>query len=300
MTIGTTDWQRKVPQIAIATTPSKCYSLLPPQLLPPSLRSSVPHSADAGESYVFKVHNTADSRPDEQFAEAQNALLGVLSEAQLPVPQVLPLARPSSDASDGFTLRTAADDGSQHAIRLLTWVPGDVLVGVAQSATLYRSLGCLLACVDSVLLRCDLAARFPALRRRFDWNMECLPDTYARIRGDLLGLAGVDMWVAAVRVAGCCCLPHRLLEFRNAHGCLLSARPPIPAASCWTQRSSSLPRRPGWQATSCGAASSTLTRMSATCWCTPRQRRQRQSGSGAGIAGGEAAAAQQPSRSSLA
>lgn len=31
------------------------------------------------------------------------------------------------------------------------------------------------------------------LRRQFDWNLECLPATYARVRPQLLQLPGVDV-----------------------------------------------------------------------------------------------------------
>ncbi|EFN52057.1 hypothetical protein CHLNCDRAFT_139277 [Chlorella variabilis] len=39
---------------------------------------------------------------------------------------------------DGFTLRVAGEDGQVHAVRLLSWMPGSLLVDVAQSSALYR------------------------------------------------------------------------------------------------------------------------------------------------------------------
>ncbi|KAL4858109.1 Hydroxylysine kinase [Chlorella vulgaris] len=149
-----------------------------------------------GRSWVFKIHNAADSLPEAQFAEAQNALLGLLVAAGFAV--TAPLAqgqhhRADDSFSDGFTLRIRGEDGTTHAARLLTWLPGDVLETVEQSAALYKALGGVLGQVDAVLMGCDLADRYPALRRKFDWNTMQLPATYARVREDLLGGAGVDV-----------------------------------------------------------------------------------------------------------
>ena len=96
---------------------------------------------------MFKVHNAGDSLPEEQFAEAQNALMRHLAAAGLPVPALLPLSSAAAvdaaagasgssgggdGASDGFTLRAAADDGQMHAMRIMSWMPGTLLVDVQQ------------------------------------------------------------------------------------------------------------------------------------------------------------------------
>lgn len=101
--------------------------------------------------------------------------------------------RADDSFSDGFTLRIRGEDGTTHTARLLTWLPGDVLETVEQSAALYKELGGVLGQVDAVLMGCDLADRYPALRRKFDWNTMQLSATYARVREDLLGGAGVDV-----------------------------------------------------------------------------------------------------------
>ena len=94
---------------------------------------------------MFKVHNAGDSLPEEQFAEAQNALMRHLAAAGLPVPALLTLSAAAADAapgpygsssgcgaSDGLTLRAAADDGQMHAMRIMSWMPGTLLVDVQQ------------------------------------------------------------------------------------------------------------------------------------------------------------------------
>ena len=103
---------------------------------------------------MFKVHNAGDSLPEEQFAEAQNALMRHLAAAGLPVPALLPLSSSAAvdaaagasgssgggggGASDGFTLRAAADDGQMHAMRIMSWMPGTLLVDVQQVGGRHR------------------------------------------------------------------------------------------------------------------------------------------------------------------
>ena len=94
------------------------------------------------------MHNAGDSLSEVQFAEAQNALMRHLAAAGIPVPALLPLSLPAAadaaagatsgggggcgPASDGFTLRAAADDGRVHAVRIMSWMPGTLLVDVQQ------------------------------------------------------------------------------------------------------------------------------------------------------------------------
>lgn len=100
---------------------------------------------------MLKVHNEADSNPAVQYAEAQNALLHELASAGLPVPAPLPLVaqRSSPEASssdgsgpsaDGRTLRIRAEDGCLHAVRLLTYLPGTLLVDAPQVGSACRCL----------------------------------------------------------------------------------------------------------------------------------------------------------------
>ncbi|PRW45033.1 hydroxylysine kinase isoform X1 [Chlorella sorokiniana] len=160
---------------------------------------------DGGTPYVLKVHNEADSDPDVQYAEAQNALLHELASAGLPVPAPLPLVAQCSSSpgsssdgggasADGRTLRIRAEDGRLHAVRLLTYLPGMLLVDAPQSLEMYRQLGALLGRANRHLAAAgwDWTAT-SVLRRAFDWNVQHLPATYARVRPALLQLPSVDV-----------------------------------------------------------------------------------------------------------
>ncbi|KAL4436619.1 hypothetical protein ABPG75_003758 [Micractinium tetrahymenae] len=145
----------------------------------------------------MRVHNDADSA-EPLFAEAQNALLLQLQAAGIPVPAPLPVAEPTeadaacSRGGDPCTLRIVAEDGRQHAVRALSWLPGKLLVDVAQSAELCRQLGALLGRTNRALQAWDSTAS-SALRRPYDWNLLYLPATFARIRPALEALPGLDL-----------------------------------------------------------------------------------------------------------
>lgn len=63
-----------------------------------------------------------------------------------------------------------------------------------QSAELYRQLGALLARVNRLLQGWQAPAwAAPALHRAFDWNLQQLVGTYARVRPHLLALPGIDV-----------------------------------------------------------------------------------------------------------
>lgn len=104
---------------------------------PPPCRMPACLRAGPTAACVLKVHNATDSAKP-LFAEAQNALLVQLEAAGIPVPAPLQVAadRPDEEArnlgGDPYTLRIVADDGRQHAVRALSWLPGKLLVDVAQ------------------------------------------------------------------------------------------------------------------------------------------------------------------------
>lgn len=65
---------------------------------------------------------------------------------------------------------------------------------VPQSLELYRQLGALLGRTSRWLADAGWDWRPTAvLHREFDWNICCLPATYARVRGRLLGMPGLDV-----------------------------------------------------------------------------------------------------------
>lgn len=119
-------------------------------------------AAKCGTPYLLKVHNEADSDPSVQYAEAQNALLHEMATSGLPVPAPLPLApqpspQPGSSSdgtgasADGRTLRMRAEDGRLHAVRLLTYLSGTLLVDAPQVG-LVGWAACCLCCRLKLLL----------------------------------------------------------------------------------------------------------------------------------------------------
>ncbi|PSC67732.1 hydroxylysine kinase isoform B [Micractinium conductrix] len=155
-----------------------------------------------GRAAVFKVHNVGDSVPEGQVAEAHNALLAVLAAQGLPVPAALPVVDGSSTASDddalqpspdGHTIRTQGADGKLHACRMLTWLPGVLLVEAPKPLELYRQLGALLGRVQRVLQGWDWESSGALRRPDFEWNVQHLVPTYVRLRADLLALPGLDL-----------------------------------------------------------------------------------------------------------
>lgn len=63
-----------------------------------------------------------------------------------------------------------------------------------QSLELYRQLGALLGRTNRWLADAEWDWRATStLHREFDWNTRCLPATYARVRGRLLGLPSLDV-----------------------------------------------------------------------------------------------------------
>lgn len=63
-----------------------------------------------------------------------------------------------------------------------------------QSLELYRQLGAVLGRTNRWLADAGWDWRGTrVLHRQFDWNLCCLPATYQRVRGRLLGLPGLDV-----------------------------------------------------------------------------------------------------------
>lgn len=95
----------------------------------------LPQRTDAAgaTSYVLKAHNAGDSDPAEEYAEAQSALLAALQDSAVPVPAPLPLRAPAELSTDGYVLRVPGADGRVHAVRLLSWLPGTLLVDAPQA-----------------------------------------------------------------------------------------------------------------------------------------------------------------------
>lgn len=112
-----------------------------------------------GERLVLKV-----SRVDEDAAvlEAQAAVMDHLTTAGIPVPSVRP------DPAGAAVTRWIDARGRERLVRILTWLPGRVLVeATPHPPALLRDLGRLLGRMDRALA--DIS--HPALQRDTEWDL---------------------------------------------------------------------------------------------------------------------------------
>jgi 4-aminobutyrate aminotransferase-like enzyme/Ser/Thr protein kinase RdoA (MazF antagonist) len=110
--------------------------------------------------YVIKISNAEE---DPRVIDLQNAALAHLAAA---APQLeLPRVQPTIDGAPVTSITDA--QGKPHLVRLLTWVPGQMLVGVRpHTVELLRSLGSLLGTMDAALADFD----HPAADRDLKWD----------------------------------------------------------------------------------------------------------------------------------
>ncbi len=110
--------------------------------------------------YVVKISNTEE---DPRVIDLQNAALAHLAAKvpELDLPRV-------QHAFDGAAVMSVPDaHGTPHLVRLLTWVPGEMLAGVRpHTVELLRSLGSLLGTMDAALADFD----HPAADRDLKWD----------------------------------------------------------------------------------------------------------------------------------
>ena len=137
---------------------------------------------------MVKVHNAADSAA-HGLLEAQDRVMELLARRGFPVNRPLPLLH----CPDCIARLPLGPDGGVHAVRLLTWLPGTLLrdAPAHRLAELAGGVGELLARVDAALLEHEGAG----LAHEHDWNLACLPATYARLRPQLqqLGTAAAEL-----------------------------------------------------------------------------------------------------------
>lgn len=117
--------------------------------------------ADDGRQYVLKLSHAGEQR---DVLELQNGALVHLAERApgLALPRVQPAL------SGGPLATVAGPDGTQHFVRLLSYVPGKLLAETApHSPALLRSLGRVLGELDAALL--DFA--HPAAERDLKWDL---------------------------------------------------------------------------------------------------------------------------------
>ncbi len=139
---------------------------------------------DAGPEFVLKIANAAESR---NTVEAQNAALRHLAQRApaLRCPRVKPTRGRQAIAT------VPGPDGAEHLIRVLTYVPGHLLVEVGpHSSELLESFGAFFGRLDRALSEFS----HPALTRPLQWDLtqasrvvtEHLPSVTTTARRDLI------------------------------------------------------------------------------------------------------------------
>jgi 4-aminobutyrate aminotransferase-like enzyme/Ser/Thr protein kinase RdoA (MazF antagonist) len=119
-------------------------------------------TAESGEQFVLKIANAADR---EETLDLQNRALEHLA-ARAPSLE-LPRLRPATAGAAMQRIRAA--DGTEHFLRLVTYVPGKMLAECSpHTPGLLRSLGAALGTIDRALRNFE----HPAAVRELKWDVE--------------------------------------------------------------------------------------------------------------------------------
>ncbi len=141
--------------------------------------------ADDGREYVLKIANPAEDPAVVDF-QLQALRHVALRDPGLPVPRVC-------TTLDGACWRSVAGpDGSRHAVRMVTYLPGQRLADVPHGPRLLRALG-------EVVARLGRALRgffHPAAGHELLWDLKHA----ARLRAHLADVEGADRRDLAERV----------------------------------------------------------------------------------------------------
>ena len=113
---------------------------------------------NGGDRFVLKIANASDGRA---LLDAQNDALSHIARRSSLCPRVIP-------ALDGKTISEVVSDGNvRHFVRLFTWLSGEPLATVPQTAELLVDLGRSVAELDGTLEGFD----HPAIHRDFYWDL---------------------------------------------------------------------------------------------------------------------------------
>lgn len=124
------------------------------------------------QAVLLKVSNPDSETSAPAFLAAQNQVMLHLGERGLLVNVPIPLTK------GGYIASLPGPGGSTRAARLLTFLPGGLLLHAPRSAALFTRLGAFLARVDLELSSFDHSA----LRRQHTWSPSALPQSYEAAR----------------------------------------------------------------------------------------------------------------------
>ncbi len=126
-----------------------------------------------GARFVLKISNPAE---DRRILELQDATLRHLRS------DGVDRGTPEPIAADGRTILTApGPDGTDHQVRLLSWIPGRPLAEIRPHADLLEPLGRFVARLDRRLAELD----HPAADRDFYWDLRRGLDIASRYVADV-------------------------------------------------------------------------------------------------------------------
>ncbi|KIZ06671.1 hypothetical protein MNEG_1285 [Monoraphidium neglectum] len=158
--------------------------------------------ARSRRAYVLKIHNAADSAASGAVFHAHNAVMQHIAAAGL-VRSNTPM--PLADGS-GFIATVQLGGGGPRAVRLLTFLEGDIIGPRRLGPELQRALGAFIANLVTALQGFD----DPALHdQTHDWFMECAASTITRKLPLVQGLDQEQRRLiesAAARLQGAVCI----------------------------------------------------------------------------------------------
>ena len=123
--------------------------------------------------YILKIAATSEKRETLEF---QNAALNHLAKLKLPFqsPHIIP-----SNTGEEITL-VPDDEGNEHAVRLLTYLPGRVLAKVnPHTSEFLKDFGTFIGSLSNALVTFE----HPATHRDFYWDLKNSPRSVAEYRG---------------------------------------------------------------------------------------------------------------------
>ncbi len=126
--------------------------------LPSERDQNILLQTETGAKFVLKISNATEKR---EMVEMENDAMSHLAQHGITCPQLVPTA-------SGTTLTTIHHHNQTHFMRLITFLPGQVLAKVKQTPELLAEIGRFLGHLSNALHTFD----HPAAHRDFHWDMQ--------------------------------------------------------------------------------------------------------------------------------